>query len=153
MTLRRARRAGNDHRLRMRLARPRSLDGRWFPTALALVLVAGQGATLAHLAIVRHAYCAEHGELVDVGAESSAPTPASPEDATDHVLPGPASGSDGHEHEHCAVVGHRREAVLADRVGPAVTLHAPVEPAPPADVVVVAVGPVFRLAPKQSPPA
>jgi len=137
----------------MRLAPNRKLDGRWFAASLALVLIAGQGASLAHLAVVRHGYCAEHGELVDLGAEAPAGLPTAPTDATDHVDSLPASGAGGHEHEHCAVMGHRRDAILGEHVGTALAPQACGEPVRSAGAPVVSASPIFRLAPKQSPPA
>ncbi len=43
------------------------LQGLLSTTALVLALV-GQGTALVHMGVVRHERCAEHGELVDVGA-------------------------------------------------------------------------------------
>jgi hypothetical protein len=118
---------------------------------LALVLVGAQGATLAHFAIVRHAYCSDHGELIH-------PDAAPHTHAASHGSRAPglyASDEEGrgHEHDHCILRGHRREVALS---APAATTliaaerHASV---PAAVAAIPRASPLFRLAPKQSPPA
>jgi hypothetical protein len=137
----------------MLLARSRRdvTHGRWLPALLAVALVGAQGAALAHFAIVRHAYCPEHGELIHPDAERHAP-------AASHAskLPGLSASDEegrGHEHEHCILRGHRREASLSAPAATALITaerHAPVLAAVAA---APAASPLFRLAPKQSPPA
>jgi len=46
-------------------AQPASRSRSKAPTVLALVLVLAQGAMAAHFVLVRHVFCAEHGELVE----------------------------------------------------------------------------------------
>ena len=138
----------------MRISRQRRevARGRWLSAALAVALVAAQGASLAHFAIVKHAICPLHGELIHPGSEAHRSAKA-------HATrpPGPAlfgSDQDGNaaQHDHCAVVGHRREvalpsvssALLRHDVRP-VTTPRTLAWAPTSDVR-------HRLAPKQSPP-
>ena len=127
--------------------------GRWLSAALAVALVAAQGASLAHFALVKHAICPLHGELIHPDADRHGSAAVHPSNGRDAALYGSADESDAFHDDHCGVVGHRREvalptvssAILPDDVRLAVT---PLE---------LAAAPTtetrFRLAPKQSPPA
>src|SRR5690242_18775471 len=85
-------------------------DRRWASAALAVALVAAQGASLAHLALVRHEICPEHGELIhDAAPHAVAVHPGDPRRPSAFGLEeGAAAFSD----DHCTVVGHRRESAL-----------------------------------------
>jgi hypothetical protein len=124
---------------------------RWLPTAVAFALFAAQGASFAHLALVKHEYCPEHGEFEHVEASPPART-AAPDPGIPGVAPRPAA-SGSHEHEACTVWAHRREATLTAR--PDVVVALVVQAAKVAPLVTRAPlsEPRFRLAPKQSPPA
>ncbi|HEX2568074.1 MAG TPA: hypothetical protein VH877_00860 [Polyangia bacterium] len=123
--------------------------------ALALfvigLMLSGRLLALAHLGGVVHRACEEHGELVEVGY----PQPAAML-ATEHAsrllraVPVPS----GHAHEHCAVAGHHRLSPLpctAPTVGGATSVTA--FALPPAAVPSGPRRALFRLAPKNSPPA
>jgi hypothetical protein len=113
-----------------------------------LVALVGQLSALAHEALVEHITCGADGELVHVRATAALPAPA--QDAARDV----ASG-DGDPHDHC----------LLDEEGEALcpTTHLasgePVSPSraePPISRSVrgaSAPAPLYRLAPKNSPPA
>ncbi len=129
----------------------RDAHGRWLSALLALALAGAQGASLAHLAIVKHAYCPEHGELIHPDARphasASAPRPTTP------GLYASEEEAHAHGHDHCILSGQRRDVALAAR-----TTAVPIDGARQSDVApglacVPASNPRFRLAPKQSPPA
>ena len=119
-------------------------------SAIALALLVAQATGFLHLALAPHETCPEHGELVERAAP---PSPsASP------VAPaGPAMRGQPrvhrHAHDHClAALGD------ADAVVTHASVEAPAiaeEPRPAAlDAIVSARGPpLYRLAPKNSPPA
>ena len=138
----------------MRIARlTRDVNRRLSSAALAIALVAAQGASLAHLAIVPHAICPVHGELVEIAPHAPITVhPAGP-DGRSSMLPsdeGPSAFSD----DHCAVVGHRRDVALP--ASPNALLPGNIAAAVSRlDVAGVPVTsePRFRVAPKQSPPA
>jgi len=123
-------------------------------TLVALFYVAQHLSAIAHFALVRHAVCDEHGELVDVDvAKAAAPV--------SEALPAPALGSleasphSGHEHQHCSVLAHLRPHLSA-----AIFAGIPVRVAAVPDVRIVSCQsspplaiPIYRLAPKNSPPA
>jgi hypothetical protein len=118
--------------------------------AVAALCLAAQLAIVAHAGLVEHVRCPLHGDLVHPGSNHEHHEHRSPGDAPSAV---PVDEHHAGEHEHCAVLAHRREAP------PAV---APLDVAsgelgwlgPPALRSVVRAAPValFRLAPKNSPP-
>jgi hypothetical protein len=122
----------------------------------ALLLVAGQLGTFAHLVTVRHELCAEHGELVDVHDGPAAGWRGPVADAANNNgsrFAASSRAAAGHQHEHCAIAPHRRDSSAGARLE-----HAIGEA--PAVVATFAVSPVpsvaravYRLAPKTSPPA
>lgn len=128
------------------------LDPRFAPRSVArfamLLALCGQLAALVHVALVAHVTCGADGELVHVRAGRS---PAPP--TRDGV--GPAAGAARDEHDHC----------LLDEEGEAAcpSPHdASGEPVPPVraaftperrGVLPARRAPLYRLAPKNSPPA
>jgi hypothetical protein len=132
--------------------RPNRDSGRhgWLPAAVALALLAAQGAGLAHFALLRHAYCPEHGELIHPESAPQADVSRGPSSA-----PG-LYGSKldrSHGHEHCILSGLRREAILASRSAPVAVVPECSGDREPATLPAFSSTPRFRLAPKQSPPA
>jgi hypothetical protein len=123
--------------------------------ALALIVVSlmlsGRLLAVAHLGGVVHRACAEHGELVEVGHQQPVAMLAT-EHAGRVLRALPLSA--GHAHEHCAVAGHDRLSPLpgtAPTVGGATTITSLA--LPHADVPSGPRIALFRLAPKNSPPA
>jgi hypothetical protein len=122
-------------------------------TLVALFYVAQHLSAVAHFALVRHAVCDEHGELVDVEATTSA---AAAEGSPASELNSPQSSShSGHGHEHCGVLAHLRPHLSA-----AVFAAIPVRVAARPDITIASrhrapslAIPIYRLAPKNSPPA
>jgi hypothetical protein len=132
------------------LARHRSTRG--FAALLAVVALAGQLASFAHLVVVRHVTCAEHGEMIEVGsaATSAAVTPHE----TPPAMRAAASPSAAHAHEHCLISPMRRDRIAAT----ALTSADPARVDTSATTAVAgdrAVAPPIAaivLAPKSSPP-
>jgi hypothetical protein len=123
--------------------------GRWLPAALVFALVGAQGASFAHFALVKHAYCAEHGELVH-------PDAAPRGGATEHRSNGPglyaSEDEQHHGHDHCILNGHRREAVLASPTAAVIQVPDRSSDVEPRLLWAPSSTPRFRIAPKQSPP-
>ena len=126
--------------------------------ATALVCLLGQGASLAHLALVQHASCPEHDALVHAAAPSS----DAQLDADRGVhsagnrISAPPVGSDGHDEDHCLVVAFRRRELASLETEPMGL--APISQA--RQLTAAAAGslppfpiPLLLLAPKSSPPA
>jgi hypothetical protein len=122
---------------------------------LAAVCLASQLSGLAHLALVPHLACAEHGELVELG-------PGGPEhrslvqvEASGRVQASPAQVSQRHGHDHCVLAALRRTPACLERGPASVEARPSEEPvagwrrvAPPGSGL-----PVLAVAPKSSPPA
>jgi hypothetical protein len=122
--------------------------------ALACGAVVAQLTGFAHLALVPHSVCAEHGELIHSEHGSSAvPSPAPV--AAGQALVSAAHQSEGaHSHDHCASVAARRErAVPARSITVTVCASAELQSfALVSGLGPTAVKPVFGYAPKCSPP-
>jgi hypothetical protein len=90
----------------------------WFGRllALSLLLVAGAGQTLPglHHLLVRHAVCAEHGELVHAAELAE----ASSEAGSESDAARPSHDEPEHEHEHCSMPGLSADPALVS-AGPA----------------------------------
>ena len=122
---------------------------------LATILLAGQVATAAHLALVRHAACPADGELIHAGVGAHA-HPAGPASIPRHPAVEAARPEEvAHDHGHCLVATNRRRAD-ATRVDAGPWLLAPFAVSSHVSGDVGALAPrlaLHRLAPKQSPPA
>ncbi|HEX7479122.1 MAG TPA: hypothetical protein VF331_15055 [Polyangiales bacterium] len=129
----------------------------WLALVLVCGSVAGQLASFAHLALVRHSVCAEHGELIhsDEGGEDhvgAARTLGS--GVSRQAVLGVARGAEAaHAHEHCLVITgrrdrtvHRAALTLVGCAGVQQVLAFATQ-----SVAVVATN-VFAYAPKCSPP-
>jgi hypothetical protein len=118
--------------------------------ALAFVLLVGQASGFTHFALVRHATCPEHGELIH--QPEGAPLRDAPSDAPS-LRDATDDSPDGHE--HCLFSCIRRERATLAELEPAIRQLAPTADATvrerraprPASVA------LFLLAPKNSPPA
>lgn len=122
--------------------------------ALALVCLAAQVGAGIHAVAVRHERCAEHGEVVhgEHGHDAQHGAGALALQVA-HLGEGQGAAPADEDHDHCAMPLLRRQAepgfcipaVIAPSAPPAV-------PAPLATPVAVT-RPLYRLAPKASPPA
>lgn len=125
---------------------------------IASLVVLGHISASAHLLFSRHAICPEHGEIIHLDEETSSATLVTPVAKTDSAASFSSrtdGQSAGHSHDHCLLISHRREratlslsqislCVATPRVGGA---YLPQDvPRPPSIAI-------FRLAPKNSPPA
>ncbi len=122
-------------------------------SALALFCIALEFGSLAHMAVVRHEICAEHGEAVDVfhdAAHSHAVAVASKVRTVES-----RGDADSHEgHDHCQLACNRRNATCVESsssvpaaiVSIASATSAFVERSTPTIAL-------LDLAPKSSPPA
>jgi len=114
----------------------------------ALVFVATSLLSSAHEAAVQHVVCAAHGELSHV---SLAAVGGPVRDAA--VRPGGSAALD--EHDHCVLASAMRESKAAPRA-PAIAAAPIATPAPRGPAIAVAAPrttPLYRSAPKTSPPA
>ena len=126
---------------------------RLLATALAFVAIVGQLSSFAHLGLVRHVTCAEHGELIEVGHNQPRAAMAPAAEQATAVLTA-SSSSDTHGHDHCLLAPMRRDRAMlgtptvldSTHVGAYGTIgRFPVSEVPPAIAVIL-------LAPKNSPP-
>ena len=118
---------------------------------MAAVVVVGQLASIAHLVLVRHVTCAEHGELIELGHDRVTNAMSASRRTTTVAN---SSSAETHGHEHCLVASTRRERIslrlqpIADslRVDAygTVGLGRDVDIAPPIALILIA--------PKNSPP-
>lgn len=128
---------------------PTPLRSFWGATLLLGVLVTGEGMTGAHELLVSHSLCREHGEVVH-GQTVIAPALDSARAGIANTEP---AASIAREHEHCRLAGGspriqapQRSRTFAGRLHP----RHPVVPLRSESVTSVR---LFRLAPKNSPPA
>jgi hypothetical protein len=125
---------------------------RWSPGARALValLVVAQSFATLHLAIVPHARCAEHGELVEGVAPQHRPTAVAREAAFEGAK---GEADAGHEHdEHCIVCSQRAPSVDDSAVLLAPDATSVASRAPADTELAKSPIPIVALAPKSSPP-
>jgi hypothetical protein len=116
----------------------------------ALLLVGSSLGQAAHLAVVQHAICAEHGDLLHAADGHAAPTAHAEHDDENGSMP-----EEGGDHEHCQVLA-RNQAEQALPAVPAVSGLLPVAgPALLELATVVEARPArvpLSVAPKTSPP-
>jgi hypothetical protein len=74
---------------------------------LAVIALVGQLASFAHLVLVRHVTCAEHGELVELGRDR--PMVATVSRRHVPMAVADASSAGGHGHDHCLIAPMRRD--------------------------------------------
>jgi hypothetical protein len=124
--------------------------------AVAGLWLVGQAAGTLHMLVVPHVFCAEHGELIESELSPDVATEADVDDSASSALQrDPASLRGSHAHEHCFVTSRAprsttsilRSRCAIDRV------YFASRPAARADAPHRSQGAVFRLAPKNSPPA
>jgi hypothetical protein len=115
-----------------------------------------QASGLAHGLLVRHSFCAEHGELIHPSEARSGSAAFAPASGKAAVEAQRSRAEAVHEHEHCAVFAHRRDALAAGAEARWVAVS------PPAGQLAAALSAaqfqpparsLLLLAPKTSPPA
>ncbi|HUH01174.1 MAG TPA: hypothetical protein VML75_04215 [Kofleriaceae bacterium] len=120
---------------------------------IAVLCMVAQLLSLAHLVVVEHERCHEHGELIHGdGHEARSVAPPAPSTATPtaRVLPGQSDEADG-DHDHCLSATERRDLRLA-RVEVAATISPDQSDAIPRTATTPVVRALYRSAPKTSPP-
>jgi hypothetical protein len=113
---------------------------------IACVCLAAQAFALAHLFLVVHERCDEHGEI-EHGAHDAADG--------DHARLAESRGGGGHAeagHDHCQTFAERRDVGGEPPVLLATGIVAIACTEPDVDQPRVATRPLYRLAPKASPP-
>ena len=137
---------------RRRVGGVRNIRAHWLAAAtVALLACLAFVAQLAHLTVIKHAVCAQHGQMVHVapGEPSIAPS------ATDASGDPAAFAGDGqaHFHGHCSAVA-QSEALLAGPPPAPLTVLSWALFAPSAPVALaLPSSDLLHLAPKTSPPA
>lgn len=131
--------------------RPSALWASW-----AVLCLATQLSSMAHLALVEHVRCTQHGEWIHAGDEhvrGHVEHSTSESDAS-AIAPVADAHADDHQHDHCLASSERRKLAmllpqLAELQPPRPAL--PTTAAPRATHLVAQA--VHTLAPKTSPPA
>lgn len=118
---------------------------------VAIVCLLAQAFALVHLFAMHHVRCAEHGDLLHVEERGA---PLSPEQATarQHAALGASEQVAGHQGDHCTTLTERRDLRTWS--------CAPMTVAPPFELTclpfahtpALVARPLYRLAPKISPP-
>lgn len=148
-----------DHRPVMPAPRHATRTARLSALVAALACVVTQLAAFAHFALVRHATCPQHGELIHVEADAAAVRPSphlAPEPGQDAAALHAGDAADAHDHDHCVVAVTGREKVLQPFVylqtSPSMHRVVASPRGPPVVLAHVAVA-LLSVAPKNSPPA
>jgi hypothetical protein len=119
---------------------------------LAVLALAGQLGSFAHLVLVQHVSCADHGELIEVAPQNA--IVAARTELSGPAVRASATSDPLHGHDHCTLSPLRRDHL--HRIGQSSHALAPLESAsPPAHGRIVVTAPklaLFLLAPKNSPP-
>jgi hypothetical protein len=127
--------------------------------AVAGLWLVGQAAGTLHMLVVPHVFCAEHGELIESelspGVASEADVDQRFDSASSTLQSDPANLRGSHAHEHCFVTSRGQRSttsILRSRTAIEHVYFAS-RPTARADAPRRSQGAVFRLAPKNSPPA
>jgi hypothetical protein len=128
--------------------------GRWSRSALCGLLAVAQVVAFAHVALVAHRICAEHGESIHASPVVDSLAPTDLDEALASVSPSRGAAV-GHDHDHCLCMVHSRERfVVPPRTSTGLVrvaiAHAWQGSPPLAPALSVA---LLLLAPKGSPPA
>jgi hypothetical protein len=135
----------------------RCAQRRYLAGAFVALAVVGQFATLAHLALVPHEVCPEHGEFIHTDANGNGFAQHFSQNLANSaaLLQASESPSAAHGHEHCDVAAHRRESLVVRAYTSVViwqSAQAITFALPDSQPRFVARG-VIAYAPKASPPA
>src|SRR5262249_40666742 len=117
---------------------------------VAFALLCAQLGGLAHLVLARHSTCPEHAAIVEISAGPRPPRPRGPGGAAPG---GPHSGAAAASVDPLRSSRAGRAPPLPRPALPPPSLVAPSPAGPPARAPAVDRRPLYRLAPKNSPPA
>jgi hypothetical protein len=132
---------------------------RYLAACVAVLVVFTQFSSFAHMLLVRHATCPEHGELIHPDEDGAAPAHhdavASHDKSQGPSIESGPESANGHGHDHCAVLAHRRDSTTL-----AAASNCPLPVPPPAlagidghrQILTPASFALYLLAPKNSPP-
>lgn len=120
---------------------------------ILLLLFAAQGLAQWHMLTERHAVCVAHGEIEECGEQGSGDLGCDAATSSAASLSSRVSGA-GHGDDHCpvALALHQHAPAASGLTGSELVLDATPAPTLRALEHAVAQQPIFRLAPKQSPP-
>jgi len=120
---------------------------------LCALLVLAQILAFAHGALASHQTCLEHGEAIHAGSHPSSTT-SSTKPASGLALAAPSLEAEGHGHEHCGAMAHRRAklALPLPALGGVLDLQRVVNPWVETTQSLIAGPALLFLAPKGSPP-
>jgi hypothetical protein len=125
-------------------------------TAAIVLFAAGWFSVVGHDAAVTHVRCALHGELLEVDACDARPCAAVSGEAGVHLVSRGHEQRDGYDaHAVCTLCLARSErtTMLESTAARALDVRLAMPVAPPQFRARPPAFPLFRLAPKQSPPA
>jgi hypothetical protein len=119
------------------------------PAAVALLCLLGYLAGFLHLALVRHATCPVHDEIIHAGAAEAVIS-----DVTETAGVAPVVVEPGHTDDHCLVVATTRRQAAPSGAADQLLAAAPCTVAGSVALYLVVADPIARLlvAPKNSPP-
>jgi hypothetical protein len=124
-------------------------------SALVPLLIAAHLSSFAHMVLVQHSACPEHGELVHHAdpAENVAPAPR-PDTVTPTVAVANALAETEASHDHCLVLANRREEKMfvATSVALGNIIALPMSVGDMETTPFPSTSRLYRLAPKNSPP-
>jgi hypothetical protein len=124
------------------------MKARRLQTPIAILLLAVQLAGLTHLVLARHETCAEHGAIVEAPAGEAQ---AAAEGTTPSVWSTTATVESADD--HCAFFATERRSLAVTVVHVAnPDLHSSAPARRPTPLLAVGPRPLYRLAPKTSPP-
>lgn len=128
---------------------------RYLAFGLALVALVAQLSGSAHLLLVRHALCPEHGELIHPTDEAEPALRAVAQHAKTAFVRPEAETELGHGHGHCPIAAQRRErgALIAAWVHVHASAWSFASRVPAPNLVSSCAAAILRFAPKNSPPA
>lgn len=134
---------------------PRASLARLSTLSLVALCLTAQLSGFAHLALVPHVTCPEHGELVEAGTQVRVVLRSSAGDVAAVSSEPRVEGSASHSHDHCICTAVRRAPGRVSRASTVPELSAGLTPAGLATREVPrapALAPL-ELAPKSSPPS
>ena len=121
--------------------------------AIASLCLITQLYPLLHALVVPHVRCETHGDMVHARAHEAAPGAAQPaRGSTTHAVNAADQDEHEHEHEHCQLLTQPRAARCAPTAALACGSPSVRDVAVPAGAAPESLRPLYRLAPKLSPP-
>lgn len=129
----------------------RAFFPRFVAVLVAALCIVTQGASFAHLLLVRHVACAAHQNLMEEGGEASATNPPNDQNQTAAQTP---EQQNQHSDEQCALCAQRTKLLLTPPSATPLALltASSLLPRAPSALTIPTSEQLFLLAPKNSPP-